>query len=365
MKKILVPGGAGFIGSHTVAALEAAGYQVVVLDTLKNGHLDLFQSSHEPDALATSACLAAEFIEGDIRDRALLDQIFTDHAIDAVIHFAAFIEAGESMVNPLSFYGNNSKGSLILLEAMKQANVGRIVFSSTAAVYGQLDPEADLENSALVETMPKAPINPYGQSKWLVECMLRDCAAAHNLQAIALRYFNAAGSDPKGRFGERHEPETHLIPLVLQAALGKRDAIKIYGTDYPTPDGTCIRDYIHVSDLADAHVKALEHLFSRPTATKAGDPFGDGGDGGDGAACGYYEAFNLGTGQGFSVRDVIETARRVTGVDFTVIEEGRRAGDPAVLVANADKAKTTFHWQPRYPNLEQMTAHAWAYLKER
>jgi len=333
MQTILVPGGAGFIGSHTVAALEAAGFRVIVLDNLSNGHKDQF---------GPNGSLKASFIEGDIRDTALLDKVFAEHAIDAVIHFAAFIEAGESMTDPLSFYGNNTAGSLCLLAAMQRADVKRIVFSSTAAVYGQSS-----GNAALVETLAKAPINPYGESKWAVECMLRDCAFAYGLQAIALRYFNAAGSDPAGRFGERHDPESHLIPLVLQAASGKRESIKIFGTDYPTPDGTCIRDYIHVSDLSDAHVKALEHIFALPEKD-----------------IGFYDAFNLGTGNGFSVREVIETAKEVTGIDFSVMEENRRPGDPAVLVANSDKAQKTFKWQPQYPDLAQMVSHAWAYLKD-
>ena len=342
MKTILVTGGAGFIGSHTVAALEAGGFCVIVLDNLLNGHADAFSAA----ATDASPLLAAKLIKGDIRDGALLDQIFAEHTVKAVIHFAGLIEAGESVVDPLSFYNNNTAGSLSLLAAMQRAGVKPIVFSSTAAVYGQSE-----GHNTLSETLPKEPINPYGESKWAVECMLRDCATAHGLQAIALRYFNAAGSDPSGRFGECHDPETHLIPLALQAASGKRANIKIFGTDYPTADGTCVRDYIHVSDLADAHVKALQHLFDLPSPQT-----------GDNA--GFYEAFNLGTGKGFSVRQVIETAKQVTGIDFTVVEEGRRAGDPAVLVANADKAKSTFNWQPQYPALEQMVAHAWGYLKQ-
>ena len=335
--KILVPGGAGFIGAHTVAALRDAGFETLVLDNLSNGHAE--------------SLLGTPLIEGDIRDAGLLDKIFTDHHIDAVVHFAAFIEAGESVRDPLSFYGNNTAGSMSLLQAMQRASVKRIVFSSTAAVYGQTQ-----DPTALVEALPKAPINPYGESKWAVECMLRDCATAHGMHSIALRYFNAAGSDPKGRFGERHDPESHLIPLVLQAASGKRPNIKIFGTDYDTPDGTCIRDYIHVSDLADAHVKALQFLFELPTGDETTEPQ---------STCGYYDAYNLGTGHGFSVREVIETAKRVTGTDFAVVEECRRPGDPAHLVANADKAKATFGWKPQYPALEDMVAHAWAYLKDR
>ena len=327
MKTILVPGGAGFIGSHTVAALAAHGFETIVLDDLSNGHRD---------AVATGT-----FIEGSIADAALLRELFADHQIDAVIHFAAFIEAGESVKEPLSFYQNNMAGSLTLLSAMKEAGVQPIVFSSTAAVYGQQD-----EEETLGETLQKAPINPYGESKWAVECMLRDCAAAHGTQAIALRYFNAAGADPDGRLGERHEPESHLIPLVLQAAAGIRKDIKIFGSDYPTADGTCIRDYIHVSDLAEAHVLAVKQLLSRNSNE------------------GYYDAFNLGTGSGFSVREVIETAKAVTGIDFTVIEEARRPGDPARLVANADKAQEAFNWKPKYPDLADMIRHAWAFMQQ-
>jgi len=348
MHTILVPGGAGFIGSHTILALQAAGFNTIVLDNFSNGHRD--------------SVLAGDVIEGDIRDGPLLDKIFSDYKIDAVVHFAAFIEAGESMVSPLSFYENNTAGSLSLLSAMKRADVRRIVFSSTAAVYGQPSETADPE-ATLIETLPKAAINPYGESKWATECMLRDCARAHGLQAIALRYFNAAGSDPEGRIGERHDPESHLIPLVLQAASGARADIKIFGTDYATPDGTCIRDYIHVCDLADAHVKALQYLFDLPqksgkktskATTRSAPIFGDG----------FYDAFNLGTGRGFSVREVIDVAREVTGVDFTALEQARRPGDPPSLVANAEKAAKTFGWKPRYPALNQMVDHAWKFMQK-
>ncbi|SDE72072.1 UDP-glucose 4-epimerase GalE [Kordiimonas lacus] len=328
-KTILVPGGAGFIGSHTLLALKAAGYTPLVLDNLSNGHQD--------------AVLDANFIEGDIRDEALLDQLFENHAIDAVVHFAAFIEAGESVRDPMKFYDNNVAGSLNLVRAMVRHGVRKMVFSSTAAVYG------DSTDAPLTEDLPKVPINPYGQTKWAVECMLRDTAAADGLQAIALRYFNAAGADPEGRLGERHDPETHLIPLVLQAASGQRDAISIFGTDYDTRDGTCIRDYIHVADLADAHVKALEHLFTQDDSKVRGRR-------------GFYDAFNLGNGQGFSVREVVDAAKQVTGVDFTVKEEERRPGDPAVLVANAEKARTTLGWSPSIPALEDMVAHAWNFM---
>lgn len=327
MKNILVPGGAGFIGSHTVEALLKRGYNTVTLDNFSNGHKD--------------AVLGGEIVEGDIRDSALLNSLFQKHKIDAVIHFAAFIEAGESVVDPLKFYDNNTSGSLSLIRAMLHADVRTMVFSSTAAVYGQIDGVGSLN-----ETMPKYPINPYGQTKWAVECMLRDIAVSDNMRSIALRYFNAAGSDPKGKLGERHDPETHLIPLVLQAANGQRDNIKVFGTDYPTPDGTCIRDYIHVCDLANAHIKALDHLFGlEPTKQ------------------GFYDAYNLGTGSGFSVREVIEAARRVTGINFAAVDEPRRAGDPATLIANPAKAKQAFGWEPKYPKLDDMVEHAWQFLQ--
>ncbi|MFC4347212.1 UDP-glucose 4-epimerase GalE [Kordiimonas lipolytica] len=328
-KTILVPGGAGFIGSHTLLALKAAGYQPLVLDNLSNGHRD--------------AVLEASFIQGDIRDEALLDQLFQDYPIDAVVHFAAFIEAGESVRDPMKFYDNNVAGSLNLIRAMVRHGVRKMVFSSTAAVYG------DSTDAALTEDLPKVPINPYGQTKWAVECMLRDTAAAEGLQAIALRYFNAAGADAEGRLGERHDPETHLIPLVLQAASGQRDAISIFGTDYGTRDGTCIRDYIHVADLATAHVKALQHLFDMDDSDTPSE-------------AGFYDAFNLGNGQGFSVREVVEAAKQVTGVDFAVKEEERRPGDPAVLVADASKARDRLDWKPETPALIDMVAHAWRFM---
>ncbi len=326
MKKILVPGGAGFIGSHTLLALKAAGYSPIVLDNLYNGHRD--------------AVLDCPLIEGDIREEDRLEDLFDQHDIDAVVHFAAFIEAGESVRDPMKFYDNNVAGSLTLLKAMVKHGVRKIVFSSTAAVYGESS------DGRLTEDLPKAPINPYGQSKWAVECMLRDAAAANGLEAVALRYFNAAGADSKGRLGERHDPETHLIPLVLQAAAGTRDTIRIFGTDYPTPDGTCIRDYIHVEDLASAHVAALDHLFARQ----------------DNAETGFYDAFNLGNGQGFSVREVIDAVARVTGREFAVKEESRRAGDPARLIANSDKARATLKWQPAWPRLDDMVLHAWNFM---
>ena len=324
MAKILVAGGAGFIGSHTVIALNEAGHNIVVLDDLSNGHAD--------------SVLAGTLVEGELADAAKLDRVFNDHSIDAVIHFAAFIEAGESVKSPMTFYDNNVGGSLSLLQAMVRHGVRNIVFSSTAAVYGQRD-DLDL----LSEDTAKQPINPYGHSKWMVECMLRDLAATGAIEAIALRYFNAAGSDPVGLIGERHDPETHLIPLILDAARGKRPNIKIFGTDYDTPDGTCIRDYIHVVDLADAHVKAVEALLAEHSQT------------------GSYDAMNLGTSNGYSVREVIDAAKQVTGIDFEVIEEDRRPGDPAKLVADASKAGEVLGWRPQRSDLKTLLKDTWAF----
>lgn len=326
MARILVPGGAGFIGSHTVLALSEAGHDIIVYDDLSNGHAD--------------SVLAGTFIEGSILDSTKLDALFEEQTIDAVIHFAAFIEAGESVKSPMTFYKNNVAGSLALLQAMAKHNVRNIVFSSTAAVYGQRD-DLDL----LSEDITKQPINPYGHSKWMVECMLRDMAATDAIKAIALRYFNAAGSDPKGRIGERHEPETHLIPLILDAARGKRPNIKIFGTDYATPDGTCIRDYIHVVDLANAHVRAVELLLKHPSQT------------------GSYDAMNLGTSQGYSVREMIDAAKQVTGIDFEVIEEDRRPGDPAKLVADASKAAAVLDWKANRSDLTTLLQDTWAFRK--
>ncbi len=325
MGNILVAGGAGFIGSQTLLSLAKDGHRLTTLDNLGNGFAD--------------NVLAGEFVEGDLHDSALLDQILAEREIDAVIHFAAFIEAGVSVKSPMDFYRNNVAGSLNLVQAMVRNNVRKMVFSSTAAVYGQQD-QFDL----LHENLPKQPINPYGHTKWMVECMLRDVAAIDELETICLRYFNAAGSDPEARLGERHNPETHLIPLVLDAARGARDNISIFGTDYATADGTCVRDYIHVSDLADAHGKALGLLLNRNESKT-----------------GFYDAMNLGTSRGHSVREVIETAKQVTGIDFKVIEQSRRAGDPARLVADARRAKEVLDWQPRRSDLKTMIADAWQF----
>ncbi|ATS18570.1 UDP-glucose 4-epimerase GalE [Synechococcus sp. PCC 6717] len=323
---VLVTGGAGFIGAHAVLALQQAGFEVLILDNLERGHRDLVET-----------VLNAQLIVGDIGDRPLLDQVFHSRSIAAVLHFAAYIEVGESVRFPDRFYKNNVNGTLTLLQAMVAAQVPSIVFSSTAAVYG-LPQRLPLE-----ETDPCAPINPYGRSKWMVEQILADMERAYGLKYVIFRYFNAAGADPHGRLGEDHHPETHLIPLVLQTALGRRPHINIYGTDYPTPDGTCIRDYIHVSDLAYAHVLGLKYLL----------------------AGGESNVLNLGNGQGFSVRQVIDTAARVTGCHIPVQHSDRRAGDPARLVANADRARRILGWQPQYADIEEIIAHAWQWHQHR
>ncbi|WP_338429952.1 UDP-glucose 4-epimerase GalE [Synechococcus elongatus] len=317
---ILVTGGAGYIGSHTVRALQAQGYQPIVLDNLSNGHR----------AIAADV-LQVPLIVGDTRDRALLDRLFAEHPIEAVIHFAASIEVGESVRDPGNFYANNVSGSLTLLQAMVAAGCQQLVFSSTCATYGlpQVIP--------IPEDHPQAPINPYGRSKWMVEQFLQDFQAAYGLRSVIFRYFNAAGADPQGDLGEAHDPETHLIPLVLQAAAGQRPSIQVYGTDYPTPDGTCIRDYIHVCDLADAHVRGLTYLADGGATT----------------------AFNLGNGNGFSVKEVIATAERVTQRSIPVQFGDRRPGDAIALVGSSEKARQILSWEPQFPSLETMIQHAW------
>ena len=323
---ILVTGGAGYIGSHAVLALQRAGYPVVILDNLVYGHRDIVEK-----------VLQVELIEGDTNDRALLDRLLATHPIAAVMHFAAYAYVGESVTVPDKYYRNNFIGTLTLLEAMLAASVKTFVFSSTCATYGvpQVIP--------IPEDHPQNPINPYGASKLMVERVLGDFDVAYDLKSVCFRYFNAAGADPNGLLGEDHEPETHLLPLALQAALGKRESISIFGTDYPTEDGTCIRDYIHVNDLASAHVLGLEYLLKG----------------------GNSEAFNLGNGSGFSVREVIETARSVTGREIKTVECDRRAGDPPVLVGSSDKVRNILGWRPQYPNLSEIVAHAWQWHQKR
>ena len=314
---ILVTGGAGYIGSHTVLYLRQAGEDVIVLDNLQKGH--------------QSAVLDATFYEGKINDESLLDKIFQTHRIDAVIHFAANSLVGESVENPLKYYENNVIGTYHLVKKMLEHGVKKIVFSSTAATYG------NPVRVPIQEEDPTMPTNPYGETKLAIERMLKWADDAYGLKYVSLRYFNAAGADPEGRIGEDHDPETHLIPIILQVALGKRDKVMIFGDDYPTEDGTCIRDYIHVMDLAEAHYLALRKLKETNES-------------------GIY---NLGNGKGFSVKEVIETCRKVTDETIPAVVASRRAGDPAVLVASSEKAKRELGWTPKYSNLEEIIAHAW------
>jgi UDP-glucose 4-epimerase len=323
---VLVTGGAGYIGSHAVLALKEAGYRVVVLDNLVYGHLDIVET-----------VLDVEFVHGDISDRPLLDQVFQTYPIDAVIHFAAYAYVGESVTNPAKYYRNNVVGTLTLLEAMVQAEVFKIVFSSTCASYG------NPHQIPIPEDHPQSPINPYGMSKLMVEQILEDFDRAYGLRSVRFRYFNAAGADPQGRIGEDHSPETHLIPLVLLTALGQRDHITVFGTDYKTPDGTCIRDYIHVTDLADAHILGLKYLLDD----------------------GETSVFNLGNGEGFSVKEVITAAREITGLPITVEEGSRRAGDPAILIGSATKARKVLGWDPQYNQIEVILDHAWRWHQKR
>jgi UDP-glucose 4-epimerase len=316
---ILVTGGAGYIGSHTVRALVDEGYAVVVYDNLTKGH---------KDAVAAQAKLVA----GDIRDTQLLAHTLRENRVDAVIHFAADSLVGESMQLPSKYYHNNVHASLELLDTLQACGIHRIVFSSTAAVYGEPD------NWPITEDMPLCPTNVYGRTKLVIEGMLADFAMAYGLRYVSLRYFNAAGAVPDGAIGEDHTPESHLIPLILKTALGQRAVIDIYGTDYGTPDGTCVRDYIHVLDLASAHVLAVRHLL------------------GDGQS----NIYNLGSEAGFSVREVIERTKTITGRDFPVREAARRSGDPAVLVASSARMKAELGWQPKY-SLDDIIRTAWAW----
>lgn len=314
---ILVVGGAGYIGSHMVKQLALTGCQVTTLDNLVGGFRD--------------AVLHGVFVEGDIADRALLDRLLQAGRFDAVMHFASHIQVGESVQDPAKYYGNNVVNTLNLLEAMRHAGVMRFIFSSTAAIFGEPQTER------IAEDHRKQPINPYGRSKLMVEQALEDYDRAYGLRSVCLRYFNAAGADSEGQLGERHEPETHLIPLVLQAASGRRPHISVFGQDYDTPDGTCIRDYVHITDLCEAHWLALQSLVQ-----------------GEGS-----QAYNLGNGHGFSVNQVIEAARRVTGRDIPVRYAPRRPGDPARLVADSTLAQRRLDWRPRYAALDTLVEHAW------
>ncbi|MBB5751863.1 UDP-glucose 4-epimerase GalE [Prosthecomicrobium pneumaticum] len=315
---ILVTGGAGFIGSHACKALAAAGHHPVVLDDLRTGH--------------RRAVRFGPFVEGDIADRIKVEAVLREHRIDTVMHFAASAYVGESVLRPDLYYANNVAGLLALLDAVRAAGVGRIVFSSTCATFGPADHK-------IGENDRQAPINPYGRSKLMAERILADYAAAFGLGAVVLRYFNAAGSDPDGELGEDHDPETHLIPAALLAAAGLRPHLDVFGIDYPTPDGTCVRDFVHVCDLADAHVAALGAI----------EP-------------GLFKAFNLGNGDGISVRQIIDRVEAVTGRPVPWRASPRRPGDPPSLVADASAARRELGWIPRFGELDEMIGHAWAYM---
>lgn len=317
---ILVTGGAGYIGSHVVEELKTKQITPIVYDNFSTGHADAVPED-------------VQLIQGNIHDRNFLEHVLGEYEIDGVMHFAASSQVGESMQDPAKYYFNNVAGTLSLLNAMRSAGVDCLVFSSTAAVYGEP------ERVPITEDMPLQPTNVYGWTKRMIEKMLEDYSRAYELRYVALRYFNAAGASLLGNIGEDHRPESHLIPLILQAALGKRESVSIFGTDYPTADGTCIQDYIHVKDLASAHVLAMQHL--------------QGG--------GESKFYNLGTENGFSVREIIQVVQQVTGRNFTVIEAARRPGDPAKLIASSEKIKKELHWQPQYSDIQRIvsTAYQW------
>ena len=322
MTRILVTGGAGYIGSHTVLQLVDQGYDVVVVDSLVRGYRDAV----DPKLLR----------EIDLHDTDALVRVMEEKPCDAVIHFAAFISVGESMKNPELYFYNNVAGSLSLFTAMQRTGVKHAVFSSTAAVYGMP------ESSPIRETFPSAPINAYGESKVMTETILRWFDQLHGLRSVCLRYFNASGADPKGRAGERHNPETHLIPLLFRA-VQTGEPVTIFGEDYPTPDGTCIRDYIHVTDLAQAHILAVEALIGGAASNQ----------------------FNVGTGTGFSVREVIQAVEKVSGKQVPHQFGPRREGDPPALVADSNKLKSTLGWQPQYADLETIVGHAWSFANRK
>lgn len=319
MKTILIVGGAGYIGSHMVWYLSQLDREIVVLDNLSSGHED--------------AVLHGKFIEGDLSNPKLLDEIFKTHEFEAVIHFASSIQVGESVVDPRKYYRNNLANGLNLLDAMVNHGVSNLIFSSTAAIFGNPD------YTPIDEDHPKFPINPYGHTKLMFEQILADYDHAYGIKSVCLRYFNAAGCHPDGILGERHDPETHLIPLVLETVSGHRKKITVFGEDYDTPDGTCVRDYVHVLDLAEAHWLALKHL----------------------AAGGKSEQYNLGNGDGYSVSEVIRTVEQVTSASVTVDRGARRPGDPAILVANSKKIRDDLGWSPKYPELESIVRHAWCW----
>lgn len=319
---ILVLGGAGYIGSHTVYELIENGEEVVIADNLSTGYI---QAVHPK----------AKFYKGDIKDKAFIDNLFKTEKIDAVIHFAASSLVGESMTNPLKYYDNNLYGTMVLLQSMVENNIDKIVFSSTAATYGEP------ENIPILETDKTEPTNTYGETKLSMEKMFKWVSQAHNLRYVSLRYFNACGAHKSGEIGEAHNPETHLIPLILQVPNNKRSEIKIFGDDYNTPDGTCIRDYIHVTDLAQAHILAVKYLQEGRESN----------------------VFNLGNGVGFSVKEVIEVARKVTGHPIPAVISEKRAGDPAQLIATSEKAKKVLGWNPQHADLSEIVASAWLWHK--
>ena len=320
--KVLVVGGAGYIGSHMVKMLSKAGHDVTTLDNLSNGY--------------KNAVKYGVFVQGDIADAGLLDKLFSENEFDGVMHFASYIQVGESVEKPSMYYRNNVTNTQVLLDAMVEHGVKRFIFSSTAATFGEPD------YTPIDEAHPQKPINPYGHSKLMVEQILSDFDIAYGLKSVSLRYFNAAGADPEGELGERHMPETHLIPLVLQAASGRRDNITIFGSDYNTPDGTCVRDYIHINDLCSAHLLGLEHLV----------------------AGGETRAFNMGNGLGYSIKELIDVAKEVTGKDFTVLMGERRDGDPARLVADSALLQKELGWKPVFTGLDVILRHAWEWEKK-
>lgn len=322
MKNILVIGGAGYIGSHMCKRLAQSGYQPIVLDSLVSGHRE--------------AVKWGAFVNGSLNDVLMLKHIFEQQAIDAVMHFAAFCYVGESVNNPAIYYQNNVAATISLLQAMIEANVKKFIFSSSCATYGE-----PIE-IPISENHPQNPINPYGRTKLMVEQIINDFGNAYGLSSVVLRYFNAAGADPEGELGEDHRPETHLIPLVLQAALGRKQDLKVFGNDYATKDGTCIRDYIHINDLASAHLLALERLLS-------------GHSGGN---------YNLGNGDGYSVLEVIEAAQKITGKPIPFEIEDRRSGDPAILIGSSQKAMDELGWKPNYAALDVIIKHAWNWHKK-
>jgi UDP-glucose 4-epimerase len=319
---ILVVGGAGYIGSHMVKRLGRLGCNVITLDNLSSGFRDAVQFG--------------TFVQGDVGDRMVLDQIFAEQRIDAVMHFASHIQVGESVQDPMKYYRNNFTNTLNLLDAMIAHHIDKFVFSSSAAIFGEPI------HSTIDESHPQLPINPYGRTKLMVEQVLHDYDHAYGLKSVCLRYFNAAGADPEGNLGERHTPETHLIPLVLQAASGRRSHISVFGRDYDTPDGTCIRDYIHIEDICTAHWLALQSLLDGKSS----------------------RSYNLGNGNGFSVQAVIDSAKRVTGRSIHVQDKARREGDPAKLVADSALAKRDLGWQPQYTDLETIISHAWSWERK-